>query len=142
MTPLKQKLATALGIWFVNVLVALLFMRFSPVCYSYVDESYTSISGILILALQVPFYWIFGFIVFVFIFPMSLLALLSDPSLIERDIGFLVQLGYVFMTIGVAFLGFYKWQVLSNRQKWGVALVVSLLINPILLESFFLSMSV
>ncbi|MCO7225988.1 hypothetical protein [Pleionea sp. CnH1-48] len=142
MTTLKQKLATALGIWFVNVLVALLFMRFSPVCYSYVDESYTSISGILILALQVPFYWIFGFIVFVFIFPMSLMALLSDLSLIEKDKGFIAQLAYVFMTFAISLFGLYKWRVLSSRQKWGIVLIVSLLINPIFLESFFLSMSV
>ena len=126
----------------INELVALVFMRYSPTCYTYLEDEYASVEGILQLAIQVPLFWVVGIIAFIIVVLVSVASIEKTPSLLFQDAEVNIHIGYLLAAAGAIALTIFRWKTTGYWKKWVLITLLTILINPILLQSFFLLASV
>ncbi len=119
-------------------------MHISPVCYQYLEDDYASFESVAMLALMLPIYWVLGAVIFPFII-MILIMLLStnmEEMLAKLDFGVFLALFYIIFVIGILSHLIIYWQRITKQIRIAEVLVLSVLLNIIFLQSFFMSMSV
>lgn len=121
-----------------NYLLALIFLKVSPVCNHYVNNSFSNISDFLLLTISVPMYWILG----IFVIPFIIKTLLE---LLPNDAKYVVTQPVIWSSIGAAMSLislFVLWKKLSMLRKKIIISLSTFFINFACLESFFISMGV
>ena len=125
-----------------NVILALVFMRLSPTCFQYLEKEYSSIQQILYLALSVPLYWVIGALVFIFVCMAVAIAVVNTPSVLVEDQSVKFQAGYTFGVLFLFYIAFCLWGKLDLSRKRVIVVFLSFIVNPVLIQSIFLTMSV
>ncbi len=139
-----NKIGEVFAILILNIPIGLVFMYISPVCYQYLEDDYASFESVAMLALILPIYWVLGAVIFPFII-LTLIMLLStnmEEMLAKLDFGAFLAFCYIIIVIGILSHLIIYWQRITKQIRIAEVLVLSVLLNIIFLQSFFLSMSV
>ncbi len=139
-----NRIGEVFTILILNLPIGLVFMYISPVCYQYLEDDYASFESVAMLALMLPIYWVLGAVIFPFIILMFIMALSTnmEEMLAKLDFGTFLAFCYIIFVIGILSHLIICWQRITKQIRIAEVLVLSVLLNIIFLQSFFLSMSV
>ncbi len=127
----------------VNWVFALTFMRLTPICYGYLDTQYSTLEGVAGIALQLPLCWALGAVASFMMLLMAASAFVSDPAgALELAGPLALGAAYYFVVALACFHTRASWTRVSERGRMLRLGVTTLLINPLTLVCFFLSMGV
>ena len=123
-------------------LSSLFYLRNSELCYSYLENEFSSIFGIFLIMLQVPLYLLFGKFVFIVI-------LLFESKILFSNYHEFWTISIQSIAIGLLFafiLMFFSNKISNTNQAYFypklLGLSLYIVLSPIFLQSFFMSMGV
>jgi hypothetical protein len=117
-------------LFLINLIFGVLYLRLSPVCYQYLENSFNNSINFLTLIVSIPLYWILG------IFAILLFARI--PLVFPKTLVF----GWVLCASILAFSLAISWKKLSFLSRNILLLLISIFLNFASLESLFISMGV
>ena len=135
---MKKRLLTAGALVLGNLLLGMVYLRLSPVCYSYTEREFGGILSVLLLSVFMPFYWAMGLMVMTMLVPrMLMLAFTSlGTSVIAWPVVVLLVLSIVMAVLLIVF------RKSTYRLRLSIIAALSVCLNFLALECFFMSMAV
>jgi hypothetical protein len=126
-------------LFLINVMFSILYLRASPVCYSYTKNSFNGIVDFSFLIISIPLFWILGFVVMLFSFKPLFFESFSRN--IKNILENLVPLWLLCALLSVFSLTLLeKFSTLLNKKIY--FFLISIFLNFASLESLSIAMGV
>ena len=139
-----------------NIVLSMIFMRLSPLCYQYIEDDYSSFLGVAELIVSVPLYWAMGALI-TLLLSVGLWAHAIDQIEAKGLSVFLGQdaaevffyatlfmvplyLGVISVLRALPVARIYLSKIIGSG--WFSSWIVTALMNILVLQMFFVSMSV
>jgi hypothetical protein len=133
------KIQLIASLFLANIILGVLYLRISPVCYQYLKGSFSSIKNLLDLIANMPSFWSWGFTVMLYlIIPIFSYYFFGNiKNIFETPLPLCVVCAFL-----LAFLLTFFWKNLSFTNRNILLSLITIFLNFASLESFFASMSV